>query len=82
VLLRGLFDNLAKRYPHIDWRAVRTTCAWWVIDLVLIAWPTSLFTFAKDEPPVVLSLSWIALLIEAFSLLTASQVHEETGTDS
>lgn len=81
MFVRVLFDWLAKKYPHINWRAVRTYAAWAIIDIVLILWPLSLFTFAKSEPPFVLSLSWLALLIEAFSLLTASQVHEETGTD-
>ncbi len=38
-----------------------------------------MLTVAKGEPPFVLSLSWLAILIEAASLLTASQVHEEQG---
>lgn len=79
MLVRILFNWLAKKYPHKDWRAVRTTTAFVAIDAIIILWPLSLFTFAKDEPPFILSLSWMALLIEAFSLLTASQVHEETG---
>lgn len=79
MLVRVLFDWLAQRYPHRDWRAVRTRIAWIVIDLVMVNWPLSIFTYAKGEPLVVLSLSWLALIIEAFSLLTASQVHEETG---
>lgn len=81
MFVRVLFGYLAKRYPHRDWRAIRTICAWVVIDLVLINWPVSMFTYASNEPPLILSLSWLALLIEAISLLTASQVHEETGTD-
>jgi hypothetical protein len=82
MLARVFFEGLSKRYPHKDWRAVRTICAWVVIDLVLINWPVSMFTYASEEPPLILSLSWLALLIEAISLLTASQVHEETGTEN
>lgn len=48
----------------------------------LILWPVSMVSFAKDEPPVVLSLSWIAIVIEASSLVTASQVHREQGESS
>lgn len=79
MLVRVLFEWLARKYPHKDWRAVRTRVAWIIIDLVIVNWPISLFTYAAEEPPLVLSLSWLALIIEAFSLLTASQVHEETG---
>lgn len=42
----------------------------------LIGWPVSMLTLARREPPFVLSLSWLAIVIEAASLLTSSQVHE------
>lgn len=41
--------------------------------------PLSMLTVARDEPPFDLSLSWLAILIEAVTLLTSSQVHEEQG---
>lgn len=81
MFVRVIFEWLGRKYPHKDWRAVRTLCAWLVIDAVLVNWPLSMITYASEEPPLILSLSWLALLIEAFSLLTASQVHEETGTE-
>lgn len=81
MFARVFFGWLSKRYPHRDWRAARTFCAWVVIDLVAVNWPLSMFTYASEEPPLILSLSWLAILVEAASLLTASQVHEETGTD-
>lgn len=55
----------------------RTVAAWVLLIGSTIGWPVSLFTFAADEPPFVLSLSWLAIVIEAASLLTSSQIHEE-----
>lgn len=64
----------------VDFRRARTIAAWVLLGGSLIGWPTSMLTLARDEPPFVLSLSWLAIVIEAASLLTASQVHE--GQDS
>ena len=55
----------------------RTVAAWVLLVGSLIGWPVSMFTLAADEPPFVLSLSWMAIVIEAASLLTSSQIHEE-----
>jgi hypothetical protein len=55
---------------------VRTVIAWILLAGSLIGWPLSMLTFASGEPPVVLSLSWMAIVIEAGSLLTASQVRQ------
>jgi ribose/xylose/arabinose/galactoside ABC-type transport system permease subunit len=54
----------------------RTIAAWVLLIGSAIGWPVSMVTVASDEPPFVLSLSWLAILIEAASLLTASQVRE------
>lgn len=55
----------------------RTVAAWVLLIGSLIGWPVSMLTVAADEPPFVLSLSWMAIVIEAASLLTSSQIHEE-----
>jgi hypothetical protein len=60
----------------VNWQRARTITAWVLLAGSAIGWPLSIVTFAKDEPPAVLSLSWIAILLEAGSLLTASQVRE------
>lgn len=39
----------------------------------VVGWPISMFTFAKDEFPVTLGLSWLALI---YSALTAILVAE------
>lgn len=40
----------------------------------LIAWPVSMVTFAKTEPPVVLSLSWFAITVSALDVLFTALV--------
>jgi hypothetical protein len=67
----------------MNWQRARTITAWILLGGSLIGWPVSMVTFAKGEPPSVLSLSWMAIVIEAGSLLTASQVREkqEDGDD-
>jgi hypothetical protein len=61
---------------RIDWMRARTAAAWVLLVGSTIGWPVSIFTFARSEPPAVLSLSWLAIVIEAASLLTSSQVRE------
>jgi hypothetical protein len=58
-------------------RRARTVAAWVLLIGATVGWPVSMLTVARDEPPFVLSLSWLAIVIEAASLLTASQVHEQ-----
>lgn len=58
-------------------RRARTVAAWVLLVGATIGWPVSMFTWASTEPPFVLSLSWLAIVIESASLLTSSQVHEQ-----
>lgn len=60
-------------------RRIRVVAAWVLLIGAVLGWPLSMLTVAKGEPPFVLSLSWLAILIEAVTLLTSSQVHEEQG---
>jgi hypothetical protein len=60
-----------------DWRRVRTIGAWVLLIGALIGWPVSALTFAREEPPVVLGLSWLAIILTSADLLSTSQVHEE-----
>jgi ribose/xylose/arabinose/galactoside ABC-type transport system permease subunit len=61
---------------RIDWKRARTFTAWVLLVGSLVGWPVSMLTVARHEPPFILSLSWLAIVIEAASLLTSSQVHE------
>lgn len=58
-------------------KRARTVIAWCLLVAALIGWPVSMLTIAKDEPPFVLSLSWLAIILASAELLTASQVHED-----
>lgn len=64
---------------RIDWKRARTIAAWVLLAGSVIGWPVSMLTWARHEPRFILSLSWLAIIIEAASLLTSSQVHEETA---
>lgn len=48
----------------------------------LIGWPVSALTFASEEPPVVLGLSWFAITLTALDLLKTSRVHRDQKDDS
>lgn len=56
---------------------VRVYVAWVLLVGSLILWPVSLFTFAKDEPKVVLSLSWFAITLTAWDVVNTSDVRKE-----
>lgn len=60
-------------------RRARVVIAWTLLVAAAVGWPLSMFTVARNEPPFVLSLSWLAIILAAAELLTASQVHEEQG---
>ncbi|MFY1686480.1 hypothetical protein [Plantactinospora sp. WMMB782] len=57
-------------------RRARTIAAWILLAGSTLGWPISMLTWARGEPPFVLSLSWLAIVIEAANLLTSSQVAE------
>lgn len=63
-------------------RRARTIAAWILLVGATAGWPISAFTWAKDEPPFVLGLSWLAIIIGAAELLTGSQIHEEQNRDT
>lgn len=54
----------------------RTVSAWILLAGSIVGWPVSALTVASGEPRFVLGLSWMAIIIEAANLLTASQVRE------
>lgn len=60
-------------------RRARVIAAWVLLVGSIIGWPVSAITVAKGEPPFILGLSWLAIILAAAELLTSSQVHEEQG---
>ncbi len=60
-------------------RRARTIGAWVLLIAAIIGWPVSQLTVARNEPPFVLALSWLAIILTCADLLSTSQVHEDTG---
>lgn len=58
-------------------RRIRTIAAWVLLIGSIVGYPISALTIAKTEPPVVLFLSWFAIILTSADLLTSSQVNEE-----
>lgn len=58
-------------------KRARVIAAWVLLVGSVVGWPATAMTIFRDEPQGVLGLSWLAIIIEAASLLTASQVHED-----
>jgi uncharacterized membrane protein YfcA len=58
-------------------KRARTIAAWVLLVASVIGWPIGALTVFRDEPQGVLGLSFLAIIIECASLLTASQVHED-----
>lgn len=47
--------------------------SWFIIISSVIGWPVSALTIAKDEPLIILSISWLALIYSGYSALVAAQ---------
>lgn len=62
-------------------RKAKVIFAWFLLVACLIGWPVSVFWLATDEPVFVLSLSWIALIIESITLITSAQVRRDQGSE-
>lgn len=58
-------------------KTVSIIMAWVLLVGSIVAWPVSMFTFAKDEAPVTLSLSWFAVTLTAVTYLEAALVHKD-----
>lgn len=43
----------------------------------VVNWPLSMLTYARDEPPVVLSLSWFAIVLTALNILATVDVRDK-----
>jgi hypothetical protein len=57
---------------------MRKTIAWTMLVGGIVTWPVAMLTFASDEQPVTLSLSFLALIYEGFNAVqVAGQQKEE-----
>lgn len=59
------------------WRAKtgQVKFAYALLVLSLVGWPVSALTLARDEPPFILALSWLAISITALDAVFTSRVH-------
>lgn len=55
----------------------RLIAAWTLLTASIIGWPLSSYTFAKNEPPVVLALSWLAVILTCAEILSSTDVRKQ-----
>ncbi len=69
--------------PLTWWRSKpgRVRLAAVLLVVSILGWPVSAVTIARDEPPTVLGLSWMAIALTALDVLFTSQVHEKQDGD-
>lgn len=60
----------------------RVAFAWALLVLSLVGWPLSALTLAKDEPPFVLALSWLAISLTALDVVFTADVRREQDADT
>jgi hypothetical protein len=51
--------------------------AWILLVVCLVGWPVSVVSLAKEEPPFVLSLSWLALILTAIDIIFTADVRKK-----
>lgn len=62
-------------------RKAKVIFGWCLLIACLIGWPASVLWLATTEPVFVLSLSWMALIIESITLITTAQVRRDQDSD-
>lgn len=56
---------------------VRVWAAWALVAVCLVGWPLSALTVARGEPPFILALSWIAILVTALDVVSTQDVRSK-----
>lgn len=59
----------------------RIQLAWTMLIGSLLGWPISALWLAKDEPQFVLALSWLAISITAYDVLSTTDVAKTQEED-
>jgi hypothetical protein len=59
----------------------RVRGAWALLILSIVGYPVCAMTIARNEPPVVLFLSFLAITITALDLLSTNQVHKKQADE-
>ena len=55
----------------------RVRFAWALLVASIVGWPVSALTFAAEEPPSILGLSWLAITLTALDILSTQDVRQE-----
>lgn len=59
----------------------RVRLAWFLLVASVLGWPLSALTFASEEPPTVLGLSWFAITLTALDVLFTADVRRNQEDD-
>ncbi|UIW13277.1 membrane protein [Arthrobacter phage Crewmate] len=59
----------------------RVRLAWFLLVASILGWPLSALTFAAEEPPTVLGLSWFAITLTALDVLFTADVRRNQDED-
>lgn len=63
-------------------KRVEVALAWTLLVGSLIGWPLSALFWAREEPPFVLGLSWLAITLTAADYVKTSRVHRDQEDDT
>lgn len=55
----------------------RRRIAGWLLLISLVAWPVSALTWAKDEPPFILGLSFLAITLTCADIWATTDVRAQ-----
>jgi hypothetical protein len=56
---------------------LRVRAAWALLVGSLVAWPVTALTVAKDEPPVILGLSFLAIVVTCLDVVSTQDVRSK-----
>jgi hypothetical protein len=56
---------------------VRVRAAWALLVGSLVAWPAAALTVAKDEPPFILGLSFLAIVVTCLDVVSTQDVRKQ-----
>lgn len=62
-------------------KSIEYWLAWIGFYASLVLWPVSMLTWASEEPPFILSLSWLALTLTLWDIVKTSRVDKEVDDD-
>lgn len=71
-------EKIKAVYHVITHPYVQISIGWIMVLGSVIGWPLSLFTWARTEPPFILSLSWCALIFSGYAVVSAGHADLRT----